>query len=126
MTDDDRTLEALKLLRESSAWMVGVQTAIFGFLISLLSDGNLALGSYFIKGAVIAFVFSILCAGIVLGAVPWVITRKPLIFPIRQAPVADLPMLRGITIGMTSGLQYCSFVIGLICLSLAVMLKQVG
>ena len=51
MTDDERTLESLKLLRASSAWMVGVQTAIFGFFIKLLNAGQLKCGSLLIKDA---------------------------------------------------------------------------
>jgi hypothetical protein len=126
MTDDERTLESLKLLRESSAWMVGVQTAIFGFLITLLNAGQLELGSVLIKGAVTAFGLSIVCAGVVLGAIPWVLNRKPLPASTHNAPIADWPLINHIPIGWASGLQYLAFVVGLVCLASAVIWKQIG
>ena len=126
MTDDERTLESLKLLRESSAWMVGVQTAIFGFLITLLNAGQLTLGSFLIKGSVTAFGLSIVCAGVVLGAVPWVLSRKIMPSPIQRAPIADWPIINKISIGLVSGIQYIAFVAGLVSLASAVIWKQVG
>lgn len=126
MTDDERSLESLKLLRESSAWMVGVQTAIFGFLITLLNSGQLKLGSLLIKGAVTAFGLSIVCAGIVLGAVPWVLTRQPIPSSIRCAPIANWPLLNKVSIGWLSGLQYLAFVVGIVSLASAVIWKQIG
>jgi len=126
MTDDERTLESLKLLRESSAWMVGVQTAIFGFLITLLNAGQLKLSSFLIKGAVTAFGLSIVCAGVVLGAIPWALNRKPVVTSIRSAPIANWPVINRISIGWASGIQYSAFVVGLVCLASAVISKQVG
>lgn len=126
MTNDERMLESIKLLRESSAWMVGVQTAIFGFLITLLNAGQLELGSVFIKGSVVAFGFSIICAGVVLGAVPWVPARQPMPQSVQKAPVADWPLIKKISIGTVSGLQYLAFVVGVGCLAAAVILKHVG
>ena len=126
MTDDERTLESLKLLRESSASMVGVQTAIFGFLITLLNAGQLTLGSFLIKGSVTAFGLSIVCAGVVLGAVPWVLSRKIMPSPIQRAPIADWPIINKISIGLVSGIQYIAFVAGLVSLASAVIWKQVG
>ncbi len=126
MTDDERTLEALKVLRESSAWMVGVQTAIFGFLITLLNAGQLKLGSFFIKGSVAAFALSIVCAGVVLGAIPWVVNRKPVPASVRDAAIADWPVLKKVRMGWVSGLQYLAFVMGIICLAAAVMRGHFG
>ncbi|WP_445359096.1 hypothetical protein [Microbulbifer sp. ANSA005] len=126
MTEDERTLESLKLLRESSAWMVGVQTAIFGFLITLLNSGQLKLGSFLIKIAITAFGLSIVCAGIVLGAVPWVLSRKSMPSSVQQAPIADWPLVNKISIGWVSGFQYLAFVIGLVSLGSAVIWKQIG
>jgi hypothetical protein len=126
MTDDERTLASLKLLRESSAWMVGVQTAIFGFLITLLNADKLRLGSYLIKGALIAFLLSIVFAGVVLAAIPWVLDRKPVPTSMRGAPIAALPLLSRISIGWVSSLQYSAFVIGVVCLAAAVIMRQIG
>lgn len=126
MTDDERIVESLRLLRESSAWMVGVQTAIFGFLITLLSSGELKLGSFLIKGSVTAFGLSIVCAGVVLGAVPWILGRGPGLTSIRSAPIANWPLINRISIGWVSGLQYLAFIAGIICLASAVILKQIG
>ena len=126
MTDDERTLESLKLLRESSAWMVGVQTAMFGFLITLLNADQLKLGSFLIKGAVTAFGLSIVCAGVVLGAIPWALNREPLLASIQNAPIANWPLVNRISIGWASGLQYLAFVAGLVLLASAVIWKQVG
>jgi hypothetical protein len=126
MTEDERTLESLKLLRESSAWMVGVQTAIFGFLITLLNANQLKLGSFLIKGAVIAFGLSIVCAGAVLGALPWVLNRKPVPTSVRNASIANWPLVKSISIGWASGLQYLAFIVGLIFLTSAVISKQFG
>ena len=126
MTEDERRLESLKLLRESSAWMVGVQTAIFGFLITLLSAGQLKLSSVLIKGSVISFGFSLICAGIVLGAVPWVLVREPVVKRVRNAPIAAWPIVRQISIGWMSGIQYVAFVLGIVCLAAAVWTGQIG
>lgn len=126
MTDDERTLASLKLLRESSAWMVGVQTAIFGFLVTLLNAGNLALGSSLIKGALIAFLLSIVLAAVVLGAVPWVLRWEKLPVPVRKAPIVDWPVLNRITIGVVSSLQYASFVGGIGLLAAAIVRHQFG
>ena len=126
MTNDEKTLESLKLLRESSAWMVGVQTAIFGFLITLLGAGQLKLGSNLIKGTVTAFGLSIVCAGIVLGAVPWVLSRKTMPPSVHKAPIADWPLIKNISIGSVSGLQYLAFVVGMVSLASAVICKQIG
>jgi len=126
MTDDDRMLESLKFLRESSGWMVGVQTAIFGFLISLLSSGQLMLGSFYIKSAVTLFGFSIILAGLVLGAVPWVLNRQTIPKSIRQAPIIDFPLLKHISLAWVSAAQYTAFVAGVISLSMAVILHQIG
>lgn len=126
MTDDERALESLKLLRESSAWMVGVQTAIFGFLITLLNADKLRLGSYVIKGALTSFLLSIVFAGIVLGALPWVLNRTPVPPSVRGAPIAPWPVLNKVSIGWVSGLQYLAFVVGIVCLAAAVLLRQIG
>lgn len=126
MTDDERILESLKLLRESSAWMVGVQTAIFGLLITLLNADKLSLGSFLIKGAVTAFGLSIVCAGVVLGAIPWTLSRKPVLTSVRDAPIANWPIINNISIGWTSGLQYLAFVVGLVFLAAAVIMKRIG
>ena len=126
MTDDERRLESLKLLRESSAWMVGVQTAIFGFLITLLTADQLKLGSHLIKGAVTAFGISIVCAGAVLGAIPWALSREPVPSSIRSAPLANWPLIKRIPLGWISGLQYLAFVTGIVCISSAVVFRQIG
>lgn len=106
--------------------MVGVQTAIFGFLITLLSAGQLKLSSLFIKAAVISFGFSLICAGMVLGAVPWVLVREPVVTFVRKAPIAEWPILRKLSIGWMSGLQYGAFVFGVVCLAAAVWTGQIG
>lgn len=126
MTDDERSLAALQLLRESSAWMVGVQTAVFGLLVTLLNAGRLSLGSYLIKGALVAFLVSIVLAGVVLGAIPWVLNRKPLPGSIRSAPIASWPLLNKISIGVTSSLQYAAFVLGITLLAAALVLGKFG
>jgi len=126
MTDDERTLASLKLLRESSAWMVGVQTAIFGFLVTLLNARNLALGSYLIKGALIAFLLSIVLAGVVLGAIPWVLKSEKPPLPVSKAPIVDWPVLNKITIGAVSSLQYGSFVAGIGLLGAALVRHKFG
>lgn len=126
MTDDERRIESLRFLRESSAWMVGVQTAIFGFLITLLNAGQLRLGSILVKGAVTAFGLSIVCAGIVLGAIPWVLVREPPVTRVRNAPIAAWPVLKWLSIGWTSGVQYAAFVLGILCLAAAVLDHQIG
>lgn len=106
--------------------MVGVQTAISGFLIHLLGSEQLKLGSLLIKIAVSAFGLSIVCAGVELGAIPWTLNRKPVLTSIRTAPIANWPLVNRISIGWVSGLQYLAFVVGLVCLACAVILKQIG
>ena len=126
MTEDERTLASLKLLRESSAWMVGVQTAVFGFLITLLNADKLQLGSTLIKAALTSFLLSILLAGMVLGAIPWLLNRQPVPTPIRKAPIAAFPGQRLLSIGWVSGLQYAAFTVGIVCLAAAMILRQIG
>lgn len=126
MTDDQRTLESLKLLREASAWMFTVQTAIFGILVALLKEGKVPEGNFLIKGSVTAFGISIICAGVVLAAVPWVLNRNPVPASIQSAPIADLPLLKNISIGWTSGLQYLLFIVGLLFIASAVIAGKIG
>ncbi len=61
-----------------------------------------------------------------LGAIPWVLNRKPVMTLIQSAPIANYLGLKRISIGLISGLQYSAFVIGIACLSGAVLLRQLG
>lgn len=112
MTDYEQTLESLKLVRESAVWMVGVQTVLIGFLVNLLGARQLALSSGYIKGAAYAFAASIVCAGIVLGVIPWILARR------RRAALVG--------VGGLSGLQYLAFIAGVVLLAIAVRQGEFG
>ena len=126
MNNDERVLESLKLLRECSSWMVGVQTAIFGLLVTLLNANKIQLGSFYIKGSVIAFSLSIIFSGLVLTSIPWLLNRTPLTLNVYKMVIFNRKVLDRLSIGLISALQYMCFVVGLMCLALSILFKQIG
>lgn len=124
---DTLRLEALKLLREWSVWMVAVQTGLIGFLISLLLQSQIRLGSIYIKGAVICFGLSIIFAAWVLGAIPSIIQRlnsdERGIYAIG---IFDLPLLRHLRLGWFSFFEHLGFLLGLLALIVSVTLREIG
>ena len=123
----DLRLAALGFLREWSVWMVGVQTVLLGFLVSLLSRNQIALGSYYLKGAVVCFGLSIALAACVLGALPSISQRLPgREHGIYQFAVVDFPLLRRFRLGGLAFLQHLFFFLGLLGLILAILMRQIG
>ena len=124
---DTLRLEALKLLREWSVWMVAVQTGLIGFLISLLLQSKIRLGSLYIKGAVICFGLSIIFAAWVLGAIPSIMQRlnsdERGIYAIG---IFDLPLLRHLRLGWFSFFEHLGFLLGLLALIVSVTLREIG
>ena len=86
----------------------------------------LRLGSDLIKGAVTAFGVSIVCAGIVLGAVPWVLVREPPVTLVRNASIVAWPLLSWLSFGWTSGVQYGAFIVGIVFLVGAAWTGKIG
>ena len=128
MEDNDTLrLEALKLLREWTVWMVAVQTGLIGFLVSLLLQGKIRLGSAYIKGAVICFGLSIACAAWVLGSIPSIAQRlnhdKRGIYALG---IHDLPICRHLSLGWFSFFEHFGFVLGLLALIVSVTLGEIG
>ena len=106
--------------------MVGVQTAIFGLLVTLLNANKIQLGSFYIKGSVIAFSLSIIFSGLVLTSIPWLLNRTPLTLNIYKMVIFNRKVLDRLSIGLISALQYMCFVVGLMCLALSILFKQIG
>ena len=128
MTDDpDRRVAALGFLREWSAWMVGVETILLGFLVTLLGDDRLALGSAWLKTAALSFGASMLFAAWVLGGIPSICERlahRP--WSIYRFPVFDLPGLRFMQLRGVAFLQHAFFVLAVAALLAAVWQRQIG
>jgi hypothetical protein len=120
-------LEALRLLREWGVWMVAVQTALISFLISLLLQSKLQLGSVYIKGSVSCFGISIACAASLLGALPSITQRLTLDDrSIYTFGLFDLPLLRRIRVGWVSFFQQVLFLLGLLVLLVSVTRGEIG
>ena len=124
---DTLRIEALKFLREWSVWMVAVQTGLIGFLVSLLLQGKIRLGSTYIKGAVICFGLSIVSAAWVLGAIPSIVQRLNLDRRgIYKIGIFDLPILRHLSLGWFSFFEHFGFLLGLLALIVSMTLGEIG
>jgi hypothetical protein len=120
-------ITALRFMKEWSVWMVGVETALLGFLVSLLSRDMLALGSYYLKGAAICFGLSIAFAAWVLGAIPSISQRlSKETGSIYMLGLFKIPVFRHVRLGWITFLQHLFFLLGLGGLIGAVLEKQVG
>jgi hypothetical protein len=69
-------LEAIKLIKDWSSWMVGVQTALIGAVMFGKLWGNADRFRTF-HSALVCFTLSIICAGILMGGLPEVVERIP-------------------------------------------------
>lgn len=120
-------LAALRSLKEWSTWLVGLETVLVGFLVSLLSSQQLALGSPYLRGAIICFGFSIISATVLLAAVPSLTERLPAATDgVQRMPLVDVRLLRRVTVGRTSAIQHLLFLAGLIGLLASVLGRQIG
>ena len=124
---DNLRLEALKLLREWAVWMVAVQTGLIGFLVSLLLENKIKLGSIYIKGTIVCFGLSIIFAALALSSIPSITQR--LNFDKRGIYIIgifDLPILRNITLGWISFFEHLGFLLGLLALIISLILGEIG
>lgn len=111
------SVEATKLVKEWSVWMVAVQSALIAFLATATKShkasfdltANLALGS---------FAISILAAAWVLSALPYVLIR----LPEEENPniyfmsLSSAPFLKWIPLWVMGAIQHWAFAIGLLSL----------
>jgi len=123
---DTLRLEALKFLREWGVWIVAVQTGLISFIVSLLLQNKIKLGSVYIKGTVICFGLSIVFAALVLSSIPSITQRlnidKRGIYVIG---IFDLPILRNLTLGWVSFFEHLGFLLGLLALIVSVTLREI-
>jgi hypothetical protein len=70
------SVEAAKLVKEWSVWMVAVQTALIGFLVTKSNslDASLELS---VQVALGCFTISVLAAAWILSALPYIVIRLP-------------------------------------------------
>ncbi len=113
--DQALNLEAAKLLKEWSSWMVAVLSAL---IIAYLKHGDdwrspecLPLSG---KIAIFCFVVSMLTAAWVLSAIPYVVIclsskAEPNIY---QMPLTSLPLLEGVKLWQMAMLQHWGFGLG--------------
>jgi hypothetical protein len=125
--DKDLRIEALRFLKEWSAWMVGVETAILGFLVTLLSRDKLALGSIYIKAAAVCFGASMAFAAWSLGLIPSACERldrdTSRVYGMR---LFDTPALHWIRLGWITFMQHLFFFLGLLSITLSLVFRQIG
>jgi hypothetical protein len=107
--------------------MVSVETALLGFLVSLLASDRIALGSIYLKGAAVCFGISIALAAWVLGAIPSVSQRLTNDSDsIYRMGLFDIPIMRHLRLGWVTFFQHVFFVLGLLGLITSVLLRQIG
>jgi hypothetical protein len=70
----DKDFESLKLLKDWSIWMIGVETAILGFL-GVMKHTGWEMNSFLFALTLCVFGGSILCAAWVLSSIPSVTRR---------------------------------------------------
>jgi hypothetical protein len=125
--DKDLRVEALRFLKEWSAWMVGVETAIFGFLVTLLTRDQIALGSIYIKAAAVCFGASMAFTAWSLGLIPSICERLDRdtsgIYSMRPF---NAPTLQWMRLGWVAFMQYVFFFLGLFSIILSLLYKQIG
>ncbi len=121
MNDEQRALEAIKLLKDWSSWMAASAVAIITFLSSQFAASPTLLT----KIATLAFVLSIVSAGWLIGALPWLtinldITsfRNPY-----QAPLSSTRGLRSVRVWMAGFAQHLFYVVGVLLLMFAVFVR---
>jgi hypothetical protein len=107
--------------------MVGVETALLGFLVSLLTSERIALGSVYLKGAAVCFGISIALAAWVLGAIPSVSQRLTHdAGSIYRMGLFAIPIMRHIRLGWITFFQHFFFLLGLLGLITSVLSRQIG
>jgi hypothetical protein len=120
-------LAALRFLKEWSTWMVGVETLLMGFLVSLLTGDRITLGSIYLKGAVVCFGISIMIAAWLLGAIPSLSQRLPMATEgIYRMPLFSIFPLKYIRVGWVTFLQHLFFFLGMLGIVASILLKQIG
>lgn len=117
MTDHQTlSVEATKLVKDWSIWMVTVQTALIGFLITAteLGMGNASF-ELAVQIALGCFAVSVLAAAWVLSALPYIVIRlpeyeDPNIYLMR---LSSAPLLKDIPLWLMSAVQHWAFAIGM-------------
>lgn len=110
-------IEATKLLKEWSVWMVGVQSALIGFLATSTptQSGNPTIA---INISLVCFAVSVLAAAWVLSALPYVVIRlleegNPNIYYMR---LSGSLILNRIPLWLMGAIQHWAFALGVISL----------
>lgn len=118
MTDQQTlSVEATKLVKEWSVWMVAVQSALIGFLATATKSQNASL-ELTVQIALGCFAISVLAAAWVLSALPYILIR----LPEHEDPniyfmsLSSVPVLRRIPMWLMGAVQHWAFAIGLIAL----------
>jgi len=118
---------ALGFLREWSTWMVGVETVLLGFLVSLLTTDRIILGSIYLKGAAVCFGVSIMFVACLLGAIPSLSQRlRTATDGIYKMPLFTVTPFRYVQVGWATFFQHLFFFLGMLRLVVAFVRKQIG
>ncbi len=115
-------LEAVKLLKEWSSWMITVELAIIAFLgSSYLRNGEPLQG--WMVSVIIFFGISITAAAWVLGALPWIVVNLdiPRFANPYQAELSTAPILAKIRLWMMGFVQQAFFIVGILVLALGLL-----
>ena len=118
MTDQQTlNVDATKLVKEWSVWMVAVQSALVGFLATATKSQNGSL-EVTVQVALVCFAISVLAASWVLSALPYVLIRlleqkDPNIYFMN---LSSAPLLKHIPIWLMGAIQHWAFAVGLLSL----------
>jgi hypothetical protein len=112
-------LEALKLLKDWSVWMVTVETAAIGWLLGKV-DG---IQPDFKKFTIIAFALSIAFAAWVLSGIVSLVQRVNTEPALDKAGVYDLRGVRKIRFGWITFLQHLFFFAGVVLFILSLLCR---
>jgi hypothetical protein len=118
MTDQQTlNVEATKLVKEWSVWMVAVQSALVGFLATAAKTQS-GIHEFTVQVALICFVISVLAAAWVLSALPYVLIRllEEEDQNIYFMNLSSAPLLKHIPVWLMGAIQHWAFAVGLLFL----------
>jgi hypothetical protein len=122
MDNQQRAVEAVKLLKDWSAWMVASELAVIAFLGSSYASKGAVLGQC-ITGVLVSFVVSIAAAAWLLGALPWIVVNldNPEFQNPYQARLSSAPGFNRVRVWMLGFVQHACFFLGIVFLAAGVL-----
>lgn len=105
--------EALKLLKEWSTALVVVQSGAMAVIGSMVKDGNVGTAKPYLAMAIICFLFSILVAANVVGAIPKIAQNLPVLVE-RYGDIYKMRNSFGIPLTCLALAEHLLFALGVI------------